>query len=123
MSPGNAAALTVSAVLGVAWLAFLVVGTARGAIKRIAFRATLLAVAAGVIASGRFTGVFAQVGSGGRAVLLAVLLLLMVSYLYLVRFCSQCGRMHRNFKLASCERCGEPLPDHGLTTRARRQRR
>src|SRR5438445_2475532 len=49
---------------------------------------------------------------GGRVVLLALVALLGASYLYLVRFCSSCGRMHRNFKLAECARCGARSEEH-----------
>ena len=52
------------------------------------------------------------------AVLLSGALLL--AYLYVVRFCSDCGRMDRNLKHASCSRCGAALPRHGMTTLPRR---
>lgn len=120
MSPSAAVAASIAAVLAVGWLAFLAVGTARGSLKRAAWRATLIAAAGALVVLGRRSGMFAQVGTGGQLVLLSTAGLLVLSYLYLVRFCPTCGRMHRNFKPAECSRCGNPLPDHGLTVRPRR---
>ncbi len=120
--PASPVATTLIAVAGVAWLAFLVVGRTRGSTKRALFRLTLFGIAAALVQLGRGTGLFAQAGGAGRAVLVAVTLLLAISYLYLVRFCPSCGRMHRNFRLATCQRCEAPLPDHGLTARPRRVR-
>jgi hypothetical protein len=123
MSPSAALLASLVAVLAAGWLAFVVVGTARGSVKRVAWRATLAAAAVALFLLGRRSGLFAQVGTGGQLVLLATLGLLAMSYLYLVRFCATCGRMHRNFKPAECTRCGAPLPDHGLTSRPRRLQR
>ena len=120
MTPMAALASTLAAVLGVGWLAFLALGRTRGSLKRLALRGTLVAAGAALIRTGRRTGTFAQVGPGRHLVLLALVALVALSYLYLIRFCSSCGRMHRNFKLAACARCGAPLPEHGLTVRPRR---
>ena len=120
MSPKDALFASALALVSVGWLAFLAAGRARGTVKRTAFRATLLVLASALVAGGRATGLFAQAGAAGRVVVVALALLLIVSYLYLVRFCPACGRMHRNFKAAECARCQSPLPDHGLTWRPRR---
>jgi len=106
-----AAVLAALALAG--WLAFLALGRTRGSIKRLAWRATLLLGA----------GAAFRWGSRHTAapVLAAVLGVIALSYLYAVRFCSSCGRMCRNFKLAECARCGSPLPQHGLTLRPRRR--
>lgn len=120
MSSADLVTTSLAAVAGVAWLAFLAVGTARGAVKRAAWRATLAAAVVGVVLVGRRSGIFAQVGGSGRFVVVATAGLLVLSYLYLIRFCSRCGRLHRNLKTAACVRCGGPLPDHGLTSRPRR---
>lgn len=120
MSPTASLVAALGAILAVGWFAFLAIGTARGAAKRLAFRATLAAAVLLVVLIGRRSGLFAQVGGGGRFVLVATAGLLVLSYLYLIRFCSSCGRLHRNFKLAGCGRCGARLPDHGLTERPRR---
>jgi hypothetical protein len=120
--PASPLATTLVAVAAVGWLAFLVAGRTRGSTKRALFRLTLLGIAAALVQLGRGTGLFAQAGGAGRVVLVLVTLLLAISYLYLVRFCPSCGRMHRNFRLATCQRCESPLPDHGLTIRPRRVR-
>ena len=120
MSPTASLAAVLGCALLAGWLAFLAIGTARGPAKRLAFRATLAAAVLFVVVLGRRSGLFGQVGSGGRFVLVATAGLLVLSYLYLIRFCSSCGRLHRNFKLEECSRCGAPLPDHGLTSRPRR---
>ena len=120
MSPTASLVAALGAILALGWFAFLAIGTARGAAKRLAFRATLAAAVLLVVLIGRRSGLFTQVGGGGRFVLVATAGLLVLSYLYLIRFCSSCGRLHRNFKLAGCGRCGARLPDHGLTERPRR---
>ncbi len=120
MTPLQTAAAALSATAAVGWLFFLFAGRTRGSVKRLAFRGTLVALCGGLLVIGRRTGALAQAGQAGRLVVLAVVGLLVLSYLYLVRFCPSCGRMHRNFKLLACARCGTPLPQHGLTNKPRR---
>ncbi len=117
MQPVSIAAAALAAVL---WLWFLALGRARGAVKRIALRATLLALAFGLVAVAAERGVFARASYGFRIALVLAILVVTVGYLYLTRFCDRCGRMVRNLKPAACPRCGAALPVHGMTSRLRR---
>jgi hypothetical protein len=107
-------------VAAAAWLWFLARGRARGAVKRVLWRATLLLLACGLVLVGARRGLFTQTSVGFRFVLLAALLLVEVGYLYLIRFCPGCGLMVRNLRPPTCARCGGWLPIHGMTTRVRR---
>jgi hypothetical protein len=111
-----AALLLGVAALGV-WLGWLARGRAAGKTKRIAFRATLLAAIV----------VLAWVGPdllARRQIAYEVAVLLcgsiFLGYLYVVRFCPDCGLMQRNLKPAACARCGAALPRHGMTAVPRR---
>ncbi len=105
------------AALAVAWLWFLARGKAPGAVKRLAFRATLLA---GLLALASVRGVFARMSAGFQIALLLALVAVELGYLYTTRFCPRCGLMVRNLKPAACPRCGAPLPRHGMTSELRR---
>jgi hypothetical protein len=107
------------AVAAVAWLWFLVLGKASGALKRIVFRITLLALLAGLLAAGSARGVFTRTSPGFQVLLIAALVAVELGYLYTTRFCPRCGRMVRNLKPATCPRCGSQLPRHGMTTKLR----
>jgi ribosomal protein S27AE len=109
-----------AAALAVAWLWFLARGKAAGAVKRLAFRATLLAALAGLVALASVRGVFARTSAGFQAILLLALVGVELGYLYTTRFCPRCGFMVRNLKAASCPRCGAQLPRHGMTSELRR---
>src|SRR5712671_3533648 len=108
-----------AAALAVAWLWFLARGRARGSLKRFAFRVTLLAVLAGILAAASARGVFARTSPGFQIVLVLALAAVELGYLYTTRFCPRCGFMVRNLKLASCPRCGAQLPRHGMTSELR----
>jgi hypothetical protein len=99
------------------WLGWLAQARASGKTKRIAFRATLLAAIA--LLAWRGPDLLA-----GRQVSYEVAVLLCgsfsLAYLYMVRFCPQCGLMQRNLKPATCTRCGAALPRHGMTAVPRR---
>jgi hypothetical protein len=109
-----------AAALAVVWLWFLARGKAKGATKRLAFRATLLALLAGLVALGSSRGVFARTSTGFVLVLLLALVAVELGYLYTTRFCPRCGWMVRNLKVAACPRCGSALPRHGMTSELRR---
>jgi hypothetical protein len=109
-----------AAVLAVFWLWFLTRGKAPGGAKRLAFRATLLAVLVGLLVLASSRGVFARASPGFQLVLLLALLAVELGYLYTTRFCPQCGIMVRNLKLAECPRCKALLPRHGMTSQLRR---
>jgi hypothetical protein len=94
-----------AAALAVAWLWFLARGKAAGAVKRLAFRATLLAALAGLVALASVRGVFARTSAGFQAILLLALVGVELGYLYTTRF---------------CPRCGAQLPRHGMTSELRR---
>jgi hypothetical protein len=108
-------------VLGVAalglWLGWLARGRAGGRMKRIAFRATMLAAIALLGWAGPDLLARRQI-----AYEVAVLLCgsIFLGYLYVVRFCPVCGLMQRNLKPAKCARCGAALPRHGMTAVPRR---
>jgi len=107
------------AAAAVAWVWFLVLGKASGAVKRIAFRSTLLALLAGLLAAGSARGVFTRASAGFQTLLIVALVAVELGYLYTTRFCPRCGRMVRNLKVATCPRCGSQLPRHGMTTKLR----
>lgn len=104
----------------VALLAWLWVGRAQGQRKRAVFRIALLGLTTGLLWLGRSSGVFAQATPAFTLALGVIMLLIAVGNLYSVRFCTACGRMHRNFKKLKCSRCGAVLPQHGLTEEPRR---
>ena len=106
--------------LAVVWLWFLARGRARGPVKRIALRASLLALLAALIAVAAHKGILSEASFGFRIALLVALLTVAVGYLYLIRFCGSCGRMVRGLREPTCPRCGAYLPVHGMTTRVRR---
>src|SRR5690348_1115986 len=111
------AALVLCLATAGVWLGWLAVGRAPGNTKRIAFRATLLAAIA-------LLGWRGQDLLAGRQISYEVAVLLcgsiFLAYLYVVRFCPQCGLMQRNLEPAACTRCGAALPRHGMTTVPRR---
>ena len=109
-----------AAAVAVAWLWFLARGKAPGALKRLAFRATLLAVLAGLLALASVREVFTRTSAGFQMVLLLALVAVELGYLYTTRFCPRCGFMVRNLRAAACPRCGAPLPRHGMTSELRR---
>ena len=121
MDPRAVAAASLALLGALAALAWLWLGRARGTVKRLAFRLALLALAGGLVWLGRAGGVFARASPGLAAVLGLTLLLVVIGNLYAVRFCARCGRMHRNFKVDACRRCGLALPRHGFTDRPRRK--
>ncbi|MBS2022745.1 MAG: hypothetical protein JST92_10065 [Deltaproteobacteria bacterium] len=110
--------LIATGVIG-AW-AWLWIGDARGEVKRLAFRVSMLLLAAGVLYAGRRAGIFALVSPGFAVLLGCIVLLVVVGNLFGVRFCDACGRMHRNLRDSVCRRCGLGLSQHGLTTRRKR---
>ena len=120
MPPRDALLVTLAAVGAIAWIAFLAIGRAPGMVKRLAWRATLLALSFGLVWSGFRSGLFARASTGFRLALMAAVLLVAIGNLYGVRFCSRCGRMHRNLRPHLCARCGFQLPEHGLTDRPKR---
>src|SRR5438128_795151 len=89
-------------------------------VKRLAFRGTLLAILAGLMAAGAQRGLFLRASLGFRLALLAAVLVVAIGYLYLVRFCPTCGYMVRDLKTPSCPRCEAWLTVHGMTARLRR---
>jgi hypothetical protein len=109
-----------AAVAAVSWLYFLARARVRGDRKRLALRATLLLVAAGLVFAADQRGLFARSSIGFRLALLLALLTVAVGYLYTTRFCPACGRMVRNLKPAQCPRCQAFLPRHGMTAGLRR---
>ena len=102
-------------VVAVSWLYFLAFGRARGGTKRLALRATLLAVAGTLVLAANHRGLFARSTPGFGIALLLVLLAVEVGYLYTTRFCPECGRIVRNLRPAQCPRCQSFLPRHGMT--------
>jgi hypothetical protein len=102
------------------WLWFLALGRTRGPVKRLALRATLLALIGALVAVAAHKGLLTRTSIGFRIALLMALLTVAVGYLYLIRFCGSCGRMVRNLKAPTCPRCGAWLPIHGMTARVRR---
>jgi hypothetical protein len=102
------------------WLWFLALGRARGTVKRVALRATLVALAGVLVWSAARKGLLTHASAGFRFALVAAVALVTVGYLYLIRFCDVCGRMVRNLKPATCPRCGALLPRHGMTRQLRR---
>ncbi|HEX4384235.1 MAG TPA: hypothetical protein VH083_14845 [Myxococcales bacterium] len=117
----NPALISALGVVGVGWLWFLMRGKARGTAKRLALRLTLLAVVGGLVAAAERRGIFARASLGFKLALLMALLVVVVGYLYLIRFCDSCGRMERDFKAIRCKRCQSLLPINGMSTRLRRE--
>jgi len=109
-----------AAVLAVFWLWFLARGKAPGGVKRLAFRATLLAALVGLLVLASSRGVFARASTGFQLGLILALFAVELGYLYTTRFCPRCGTMVRNLKLAECPRCKALLPRHGMTSELRR---
>jgi hypothetical protein len=109
-----------AAVIAALWLWFLARGRARGGVKRLALRLTLLGLAALLVAVAADRGLLARASIGFRVALILAVVVVTVAYLYLTRFCGACGRMVRNLKTQTCPRCGAFLPLHGMTTRLRR---
>jgi hypothetical protein len=108
-----------AAAAAVAWLWFLALGKAPGGVKRFAFRVTLLALLAALVAAGVRRGVFARTSPGFQILLLVALVAVELGYLYTTRFCPRCGRMVRNLRPSACPRCGALLPRHGMTNTLR----
>jgi hypothetical protein len=109
-----------AAALALLWLWFLALGRASGGVKRLALRGTLLALIAAMISVAARRGLLARSSPAFQLALMVSLLVVAIGYLYLIRFCDVCGRMERNLKVATCPRCGAPLPWHGMTRRMRR---
>ena len=116
----HAVLIAPAAVLAALWLWFLARGRARGGVKRLALRLTLLMLAGLLVAVAADRGLLARTSIGFRVALLLAVVVVTVAYLYLTRFCGACGRMVRNLKTQTCPRCGTYLPLHGMTTRLRR---
>jgi hypothetical protein len=106
--------------LAALWLWFLVRGRARGGVKRLALRVTLLALAGTLVAAAAERGMLSRTSMGFRVALVLAVVVITVGYLYLTRFCDACGRMVRNLKVPTCPRCGAYLPRHGMTARLRK---
>ena len=107
-------------LLAALWLWFLAQGRARGGVKRVALRLTLLALAGALVAAAAERGLLSRASLGFRIALVLAVLIVSVGYLYLTRFCDSCGRMVRNLKLQTCPRCGAFLTRHGMTARLRK---
>jgi len=105
--------------LAALWLWFLAHGRARGGVKRVGLRVTLLALAGVLVAAAAERGLLARASIGFRLALVLAVIIVTVGYLYLTRFCDACGRMVRNLKVQTCPRCGAYLPRHGMTVRLR----
>jgi hypothetical protein len=116
------ALIAIAAALAACWLWFLARGRARGALKRIALRVSLIGLVLGLVLAGRERGVFERSSMGFLLAMLLAVLAVAVGYLYLIRFCGTCGRMVRNLKLATCPRCAAPLPRHGMAGGVREER-
>ena len=108
------------ACAALAWLWFLALGRAHGAVKRLALRGSLVLLAAAMLAIAHEHGLFARTTIPFRIALGLALATVVIGYLYFIRFCGACGRMVRNLKPANCPRCGAFLPRHGMTERLRR---
>ena len=120
MDPRVAIAIFFAATGAVALLAWLFIGHAPGVQKRLVFRFALLALSAFLVWLGRRSGVFAEASLPFAGALGMTVLLIAIGNLYAVRFCTACGRIHRNLKTGECTRCGKVLPRHGLTEQPRR---
>ena len=120
MDPRLAAIVSLGAFVALALVFWLLLGRARGATKRLAYRVFLFSLALGIVALGRAYGLFARASLPFDLALATTIILVVIGNLYAVRFCSRCGRMHRNFKATACSRCGDPLPRHGFTEEPRR---
>jgi hypothetical protein len=119
-TPGVAIGIAAAATGLLAAIFWIWLGRARGSLKRIAYRALLFTLAAALVAAGRTQGLFARASIPFDLALAVIILLVVFGNLYAVRFCTACGRMHRNFKASVCARCGQPLPRHGFTEEPRR---
>jgi hypothetical protein len=106
-------------LLAALWLWFLAQGRARGGVKRVALRLTLLALAGALVAAAAERGLLSRASLGFRIALVLAVMIVSIGYLYLTRFCDPCGRMVRNLKLQTCPRCGAFLTRHGMTARLR----
>jgi hypothetical protein len=109
-----------AAILAAIWLWFLAQGRARGVVKRLALRVTLLGLVGMLVAAAADRGLLSRASMGFRIALVLAVATVTVAYLYLTRFCDACGRMVRNLKVQTCPRCGAYLPRHGMTARLRR---
>jgi len=116
----HAALIVPVAVAAALWLWFLARGRARGNLKRIALRVTLLALAGFLVGVAAQRGLLLHASPGFRIALVLAVVIVTVGYLYLTRFCGACGRMVRNLRIPTCPRCGAYLPRHGMTARLRR---
>ena len=110
-----------AAALAVLWLWFLGRGRAPGAVKRLAFRATLAALVVGLLLLAGRRGLFERSSLGFQLAVGAAMLAVVVGYLYTTRFCPQCGYMVRNLKASACPRCGALLTRHGMTAALHRR--
>jgi hypothetical protein len=117
----QSALLAPAAALAIFWLWFLARGKARGSLKKVGLRVTLFLIAFGLAAAAERRGIFLRASLGFKLALLLALLTVVVGYLYLVRFCGQCGRMERDFKALRCKRCQSPLPLNGMSSKLRRE--
>lgn len=106
-----------AAVLAALWLWFLTRGRARGGLKRLLLRVTLLALAGLLMGVAAQRGLLLRASVGFKVALVLAVAIVTVGYLYLTRFCDACGRMVRNLRLQTCPRCGASLPRHGMTAR------
>jgi hypothetical protein len=120
LDPRLASILALAATATLAAIFWLWLGRARGGTKRAAWRLFLFALATALVAAGRSQGLFARASLPFDLALAAIVILVVIGNLYSVRFCTGCGRMHRNFKLGTCSRCGDALPQHGFTEAPRR---
>jgi len=112
--------VAIAAVLAALWFWFLARGRAPAGVKRLTLRVTLLGLAVALVGSAARRGLLSQASFGFRLALVLAVAVVTVGYLYTTRFCGACGRMVRNLKVATCPRCGAPLPAHGMTSRLRR---
>ena len=106
-----------AAVLAALWLWFLARGRARGGLKRLLLRVTLLALAGLLVGVAAQRGLLLRASVGFKVALVLAVAIVTVGYLYLTRFCDACGRMVRNLRVQTCPRCGACLPLHGMTGR------
>ena len=111
--------MAAAGLLALAWLWFLAQGRARGGVKRLALRVTLLALAGVLVGTAAEHGLLSRASIGFQVAVVLAVVVVTVGYLYLTRFCDACGRMVRNLKVQSCPRCGGALPLHGMMARLR----
>jgi hypothetical protein len=120
VDPRLAPILALAATGTLAAIFWLWLGRAHGSTKRVAWRIFLFMLATALVAVGRSQGLFSRASLPFDLALSATVILVVIGNLYSVRFCTRCGRMHRNFKLGVCARCGDALPQHGFTEAPRR---